>query len=134
MAAFAKQFVEIGANIIGGCCGSTPEHIRAISTAVKGLKPKKRSIPEKLRLASRTKLFEYDEKKVPFVIGERINPTGKKAFAEELREGKTTLARRFAIEQTQNRCCHLSRYRPILFPAIDIVPPGHDIHHWNSTQ
>ncbi len=36
MAAFAKRYVELGARIVGGCCGSTPEHVRAIARAVKG--------------------------------------------------------------------------------------------------
>ncbi len=35
MAAFAKKYVEIGARVVGGCCGSTPEHVRAIAEAIK---------------------------------------------------------------------------------------------------
>ncbi len=102
MAEFAQEFVKTGVNVIGGCCGTTPIHISAMQRAVKGLKPTPRKKERLFTLASRTKVFEYSEKQVPFVIGERINPTGKKSFSEELRAHKTTIARRFALEQTKN--------------------------------
>lgn len=102
MAEYAVQFIEKGINIHGGCCGTTPAHIKAIADALKGKKPKPRNSDLPFSIASRTKLFTYDEKEVPFVIGERINPTGKKSFQEELRQGKTSIAKRFALEQTKN--------------------------------
>ena len=102
MAECAQSFVKAGVNIVGGCCGTTPVHIAAMKRAIKELKPLKRKENVRFALASRTKVFEYNESEIPFVIGERINPTGKKAFSAELRAAKTTLARRFAMEQTKN--------------------------------
>ena len=101
MADYAPKFVDAGINILGGCCGSTPEHIAAMKKAITGIKPKSRNRQPRFALASRTKLFEYNEDSRPFVIGERINPTGKKPFQEELANEKTTIARRFAMEQAK---------------------------------
>lgn len=101
MAAVAHKFIESGANIIGGCCGTTPAHIAAIARVAKRYAPLARKKIDTLQLSSRTQLFRYEEKKRPFVIGERINPTGKKMLSEELVEGRTNLIRRYAIEQTR---------------------------------
>ncbi len=73
-----------GATIIGGCCGSTPEHIRK---TVKKTKNLPFSLPEKKNntlVSSYTHAVEIG--KNPVIIGERINPTGKKRFKEALRE------------------------------------------------
>ncbi|MFC1809162.1 homocysteine S-methyltransferase family protein [Candidatus Omnitrophota bacterium] len=101
MAKVASSFIAKGANIIGGCCGTTPEHIKALKKAVGKKAPLNRNNNVPFTLSSRTKLFCYDEKKRPFVIGERINPTGKKMLSQELAEGKTSLIRRYAMEQTR---------------------------------
>ena len=98
---FATSFIDSGAAIIGGCCGTTPEHIRAVKKAVRGVKPLPRIVPKQLLLSSRTQPFAYDEARRPFVIGERINPTGKKMLSQELVEGKTLLIRTYALEQTR---------------------------------
>lgn len=102
MAAYAKKFVDAGVSILGGCCGSTPAHIAAMRNAVKDLKPKKRTVKDGFILTSRTKMFEYSDAERPFVIGERINPTGKKALQKELADEKTTICRRFAMEQAKH--------------------------------
>ncbi len=102
MAAFAEDFISGGANIIGGCCGTTPDHIRAVKEKVRGKRPAHRRKKVGFALASRTKVVFFDEKRAPLIIGERINPTGKKAFAQELRDGRTTGVRRFALEQVRN--------------------------------
>jgi 5-methyltetrahydrofolate--homocysteine methyltransferase len=101
MAKIVPLFVNNGANIIGGCCGTTPDHIAAIKHALKGARPAVRRASLPFTLSSRTKLFCYDEEKRPFVIGERINPTGKKLLSQELVEGKTALVRRYALEQSR---------------------------------
>jgi 5-methyltetrahydrofolate--homocysteine methyltransferase len=54
-AAFGVRAVEAGAAIVGGCCGTTPDHIRELAAAVRGLRPKPRTIPPRLALASRTR-------------------------------------------------------------------------------
>ena len=101
--AFAEQtarLVETGAGIVGGCCGTTPDHIAALANKVRNLTPPQ--VGAKLRgvvaSAQGIRRLAVDERFA--VIGERINPTGKKLFQGELREGKLEIAKRFAAEQT----------------------------------
>jgi 5-methyltetrahydrofolate--homocysteine methyltransferase len=68
---FAQRFVEAGAKIVGGCCGTTPEHIKAIAEAVKGLVPVKRAGDGLTRLASRTSVYEIGTG-TPVLIGSRL--------------------------------------------------------------
>ena len=78
------EIVRSGATIIGGCCGTTPEHIRKTVEKTKNLPF---ILPEKKNLtvvSSYTHAVEIGNK--PVIIGERINPTGKKRFKEALRE------------------------------------------------
>ena len=78
------EIVRSGATIIGGCCGTTPGHIRKTVEKTKNLPF---SLPEKKNLtvvSSYTHAVEIGNK--PVIIGERINPTGKKRFKEALRE------------------------------------------------
>ena len=97
-----KKLVEEGATIIGGCCGTTPEHIRALKEAVKG-------IPVKAPLQTKRRMLTSERKSVEItldgrfmVIGERINPTGKKKLQAELKEGSLNLVRTMALEQEEN--------------------------------
>ena len=89
-------------NIAGGCCGTTPQHIRAIAAAVTGLAP--RTIPEppaKLRLAGLEPLNVGDDSL--FVnIGERTNVTGSKAFARLVLAGDYAGALSVARQQVEN--------------------------------
>lgn len=101
MADYAKQFVAYGASILGGCCGTTPEHIKAIGQAVKGLTIKPRNKFFGLRVASRVKTVAIHPAGLPVAIGERLNPTGKKALQAEIREGKTEITRRDALAQVE---------------------------------
>lgn len=101
MAHYATEFVALGANVLGGCCGTTPEHIKAIGQQVKGLAPKQRAKKFGLRLASRVKTVTIDPQGPPVAIGERLNPTGKKALQAEIREGKTEITRRDALAQVE---------------------------------
>lgn len=101
---FAEQcqsLIEAGAGIIGGCCGTTPEHIKSLYDAYCNNKA-----PEPIRRQKRILTSEY--KTVSFgledsflVIGERINPTGKKALQAQLREGNLDMAIQFAVEQEE---------------------------------
>jgi 5-methyltetrahydrofolate--homocysteine methyltransferase len=101
MADYAEQMAEMGVNIVGACCGSTPKHLAAIAKAVKGLAPKHRNHKFGLRIASRTRSVEIAADKAPVAIGERINPTGRKALSEEIRAGKMDMVRKEAIVQTE---------------------------------
>ncbi|MEW6696916.1 MAG: homocysteine S-methyltransferase family protein [Bacillota bacterium] len=101
MADYAARFVEYGASILGGCCGTTPEHIKAIGQSVKGLPFRIRDKKFSLRVASRVKTVTIDPQGMPVAIGERLNPTGKKALQAEIKEGKTEITRRDALAQVE---------------------------------
>ncbi len=101
MADHVPALVGAGARIIGGCCGTTPEHIKQMKRVLETLKPEERKKEAFTKLASRTTYVTFGAGRKPVVIGERINPTGRKKFAEELKEGKTLTIRREAREQKE---------------------------------
>lgn len=78
-----EKFIDMGAVILGGCCGTTPEHIRAIAHMLERKTPVRRKIeiPSAVCTASQTVVINQ-----PRVIGERINPTGKKRLKQALLE------------------------------------------------
>ena len=94
--------VEAGASILGGCCGTTAAHIKALSDAVRGMKLHEPLKTHRRVLASERKQIEIDLDGRFLVVGERINPTGKKKLQEELRSGKLDLVRQMAMEQEEN--------------------------------
>jgi len=89
-------------NIVGGCCGSTPEHIRAIAEAVKDYKP--RPIPEHKPFMSLSGLEPFVlTKDIPFVnVGERTNVTGSAKFRKLITAGDYTAALAVARDQVEN--------------------------------
>ena len=94
--------VDAGASYVGGCCGTTPAHIQSISDAVKTHTPKERAhIEPKTVITSRTKLLELGHNVKPLIIGERINPTGRKVLAQELRDGSFIRVKRDALDQVE---------------------------------
>jgi 5-methyltetrahydrofolate--homocysteine methyltransferase len=99
MAAFVPRLVEAGVRVLGGCCGTTPEHIRKMGDVFRALRPAGKRPVGFTALASRTSFTLFGEKLPAIVIGERINPTGRKAFAAEIKEGKTTGIRNEARQQ-----------------------------------
>ncbi|MBI3600838.1 MAG: homocysteine S-methyltransferase family protein [Nitrospinae bacterium] len=141
MAEFAIKFAKEGVNIIGGCCGTTPGHIKKIVRAVKKIKPKKKNIHAYTAVSSRTKTvflgygnppnpplekggaiippFRKGEAIIPpfrkggsiippfikgglgGIIGERINPTGKKLLSAELKDGNVSIIRDEAMKQAE---------------------------------
>lgn len=88
MAEYALRLRDAGANIIGGCCGTTPAHIRAIASVIKGLAPVKRELRPLRALASRGRYVVLGNEYPMAFIGERINPTARKKLAQDIREGK----------------------------------------------
>ena len=80
-AASAVKLAEAGVTIFGGCCGTTPGHIRAVVDALAGRECTVRDITPKAVACSAVQCVYIDQ---PRVIGERINPTGKKRFKEAL--------------------------------------------------
>lgn len=98
----AVVLLNAGASIVGGCCGTTPEHIKALSNAVRELPIRKPLERHRRILASERKNVEIDLDGGFIVVGERINPTGKKKLQAELKEGKLDLVRQMAMEQEEN--------------------------------
>lgn len=100
---FAEEMLllkEAGASVLGGCCGTTPAYIKALTKAA----GKERILLEKkntgLRyLTSERQTLAFSLEDPFFVVGERINPTGKKKLQAELREGSLELVKEFAEEQ-----------------------------------
>ena len=84
-AAFQKRYVtEEGVSIVGGCCGTTPEHIKALSDALTGVTPAERAFKPSPSLASAYQAVELKQIIPPLMIGERCNSNGSKAFREKL--------------------------------------------------
>lgn len=101
-AAEAKALVRAGARIVGGCCGTTPEHIKALCDAVSGMELLPVRTEKRRILSSERRIYEIIPNETFGVIGERINPTGKKKLQEELRAGSLKLVRQMAKEQDKN--------------------------------
>jgi 5-methyltetrahydrofolate--homocysteine methyltransferase len=99
MVAYHERMIALGVRVIGGCCGTTPAHIRAMRAALAGKDQRWSPPPRRLFLSSRTAVVEIGDNAPCALIGERINPTGKKGYSQELREGKTAYIRREAQEQ-----------------------------------
>ncbi|NTU72281.1 MAG: dihydropteroate synthase [Coriobacteriia bacterium] len=101
MADFARAAAQAGAAGVGSCCGSTPAYTGAIVDAVADkacVEIADRGFAGTV-LAGPRKLVTLGAGSPVRVIGERINPTGKKALAEELRAGSMSIVRSFAAEQ-----------------------------------
>ena len=96
-----KELIAAGAEIVGGCCGSTPEFIEKLYQYTKTyVKPEKKE--KNLRvLSSERRALKIDLDGKFLIVGERINPTGKKALQAELREGNYTRVLDFAREQEE---------------------------------
>lgn len=82
-AKYIKEMAQLGVTIFGGCCGTTPKHIRALTEALKDLKPVVRQIKKITAVSSATKTVVLGTGVT--IIGERINPTGKKRLREALK-------------------------------------------------
>lgn len=94
--------VKAGAAIVGGCCGTTEKHIKALSDATRGMELHRPLASHRRILASERKNVEVGLDGNFLVVGERINPTGKKKLQAQLREGKLDLVREMAMAQEEN--------------------------------
>ncbi len=92
-----KYFRDMGVKIYGGCCGTSPEYIREIKKLLTEKAPEKRAVPEiPACVCSYAKTVDIA---APRIIGERINPTGKKLFKEALRNNDINYILNQALEQ-----------------------------------
>ena len=98
-----KDFADSGfVNIAGGCCGTTPDHIRAIAETVKTIAPRKLpEVPQAMRLAG-LEPFVVDESSLFVNVGERTNVTGSKAFARLILNEQYDEALAVARQQVEN--------------------------------
>lgn len=94
-----EQVFNKGAAILGGCCGTTPEHISAMTARLRNKKPIARTVVKKTAVTSYSKTVLFGGK--PVIIGERINPTGKKLLKQALRDGDIDYILREAVSQTE---------------------------------
>ncbi|GFE60313.1 homocysteine S-methyltransferase family protein [Geobacter sp. AOG2] len=102
MTAYHERMIGLGVRVIGGCCGTTPAHIRAMKAALGTMQEPWRPHPETTGatlLSSRSGWTVVGGGTKTAIIGERINPTGKKLYSQELQEGKVAYIRREAMEQ-----------------------------------
>jgi 5-methyltetrahydrofolate--homocysteine methyltransferase len=99
MTAYHERLISLGVRVVGGCCGTTPEHIRVMRTALGAYAQEWTPPARKGFLSSRSAVAEFGGDAACTLIGERINPTGKKAFTAELLAGKTAYIRREATAQ-----------------------------------
>jgi len=98
---FAARFVQAGVNLLGGCCGTSPEYIRELDKGCGALIPQNFVCSQYSAVSSSRKTVFFGINKPVAVVGERINPTGKKKLQAELKEGSTNEIRRFALEQME---------------------------------
>ncbi|MBK9248176.1 MAG: methionine synthase [Ignavibacteria bacterium] len=103
MSAVIKEFAESGfANLLGGCCGSTPDHIRAIADAVEHLTPREIPTREPLMRLSGLEPFEIRPDTNFVNIGERTNVTGSAKFAKLIKENNYEEALSVARQQVES--------------------------------
>jgi 5-methyltetrahydrofolate--homocysteine methyltransferase len=102
MAAHIKEWAEQGfLNIVGGCCGSTPAHIKAIADAVKDIAPRKLPTIEPALRLSGDQAFNVTKDSLFVNVGERTNVTGSAKFKRLIKDGQYTEALAVALEQVE---------------------------------
>jgi 5-methyltetrahydrofolate--homocysteine methyltransferase len=103
MADYATDFAKSGfVNIMGGCCGNTPEHIAAIAKAVEGLEPRQVPHPETIMRLSGSQPYNHTKEANYLMIGERTNVAGSPKFATLIKEGHFEEAVIIARQQVEN--------------------------------
>ncbi|WLR51536.1 methionine synthase [Bacillus tianshenii] len=98
-----QAFAEKGwLNIVGGCCGTTPEHISAIAEVVKNYPPRTKHEQNEAHKVSGIEPLIYDETMRPLLVGERTNVIGSKKFRDLITDGKYEEASEIARKQVKN--------------------------------
>ncbi|RKD34180.1 homocysteine S-methyltransferase family protein [Thermohalobacter berrensis] len=99
---YIEPYLNLGVNVFGACCGSTPDFIKKLKDRLKDYSPKKRVVKEEGLLSSRGKVVRIKKDLPPKIIGERINPSGKKKLAESLKTGNYGIIQREAELQIKS--------------------------------
>ncbi len=101
-AEYSLEFARMGVRIIGGCCGTTPDHIRALAGKLKEVSlPPTPSEKSYRFLTSRSKAHDMGSHHGLLVLGERLNPSARKKFAADLKEGKQDFLREESRKQVK---------------------------------
>ncbi len=98
---YTKELIAAGADIVGGCCGSTPEFIEKLHAYTKTYVKEEKEAKNLRVLSSERRALKIELDGKFLIVGERINPTGKKALQAELRENNYTRVLDFAREQEE---------------------------------
>ncbi|MGD9824503.1 homocysteine S-methyltransferase family protein [Desulfobacter sp.] len=96
---YAQSFAKAGVNIMGGCCGTTPGHIAKLARGMEGIRPLEIPPVDKAMLSSATQVLITGSNSPIRIIGERINPTGKKTLQAELKAANMGYVRKLARDQ-----------------------------------
>lgn len=94
-----KEIVKAGAAVVGGCCGTTPDYIRVLMESVSDMTVVQRNKPQRRFLTSERQTIAFGLSDNFIIVGERINPTGKKKLQAALKEGSMELVTEFAESQ-----------------------------------
>ncbi|BDU50867.1 homocysteine S-methyltransferase family protein [Haliovirga abyssi] len=102
MLEYSEKFYDLGINIIGGCCGTTPTHMRKIAERFKNRKSNKKKLKKNITyLTSRSQFVGIGYPEMVKILGERINPNALKRIKEDIKEYRTTQIRKEAIAQVE---------------------------------
>jgi len=82
--ALTEFVTKFGVNVVGGCCGTTPEHLQKLVESIKNIKPLERKVEPTPRLASGVQISTMHQEPAPFLIGERLNSQGSRKFKQLL--------------------------------------------------
>lgn len=96
-AEYIEKFVKLGVSVVGGCCGTTPAHVNAIAH-LSGAPVRRRKVAAQTVVNSATKAVTFDGVKL---CGERLNPAGKKKYAQALLNGDYDYVLREAVNQAE---------------------------------
>jgi len=103
MASVLEEFARSGwLNIVGGCCGTTPDHIRAIAAVMRNYPPRRAEPPPRRSRYSGLEMLELRPESSFTVVGERTNVTGSRAFARLIKEERYEEALGVARQQVEN--------------------------------
>jgi 5-methyltetrahydrofolate--homocysteine methyltransferase len=101
-AGLLREFAEAGfLNLVGGCCGTTPDHVRAVAAAVRELPPRRPPVPEQLSHFSGLETLTIRPESTFIMIGERTNVTGSARFASLIKQGDYQTALEVALDQVR---------------------------------
>lgn len=96
-----EQFLPYQVTFMGGCCGTTPEHIRALKEKMRTIEIQPRTVVSLGQLSCRDHVVTLGGDTLPKIIGERINPTARKKLAQALRDGDYEMIEHDAEAQVQ---------------------------------